>query len=131
MESYKGYSGKHRLKVQRIMNKAIEEGRLANPLDLKCEICGQDKGIKEWHNYDYALDTCLETIQCLCWRCHRNWHVFEKGETDTTRYKNAVKYFSAIKHEGKIFPPVYNKKYYSKEDEKARLMRKEEQKHGN
>lgn len=126
MNDYKGYSGKHRMKVQRIINKAIKEKDIPSPLNLKCDICGQDKGIREWHSWDYRLETALETIQCLCWRCHRNWHVFEKGETDTTSYIKAVEYFTNVKRKGMIYPPVYNKKYYSKEDEEKRLKHKED-----
>lgn len=125
INSYRGYSHNERLAVQRIINQAIKDGKIQSPLDLPCEICGQTKGIREWHSWEYAKETALETIQCVCYRCHRNWHVFERGPENNSRYNAAVNYFRQVKRDNKIFPPVYNKKYYTKEDEAKR----EQQKH--
>lgn len=120
IKSYRGYSHNERLAVQRIINKAIKDGTINSPLDLPCEICGQTRGIREWHSWDYKPETALQTIQCVCWRCHRNWHIFERGP-ENKGYDRAVEYFRQVKRNGKIFPPVYNKNFYTKEDEAQRL----------
>jgi len=114
MKDYKGFTEKERKAVQYHVNKAIKNGELANPCTLPCEICGQTKGIREWHCEDYTPEVALQSLNCLCWRCHRNHHIVEMGE-EHKRYKYAKFYFDKVT-EGKIFEPVYTK-YYTREKE--------------
>lgn len=115
MKDYKGYSEKQRKHVQYLLNKAIRNGEMKNPCLLPCEICGQKKGIREWHSKDYAEDTWKDNLQCLCWRCHRMLHVFEQGPI-SKRYESARIYFQSVKN-GMIFDPVYTT-YYTEEMER-------------
>lgn len=109
MRDYKGFTDKERRANQYQVNKAIKNGELAHPCTLPCEMCGQDKGIREWHCEDYTPEVAMQSLHCLCWRCHRNHHIVEVGE-EHKKYKSAKLYFDKVA-EGMIFKPVYMKHY--------------------
>lgn len=114
MRDYKGFTAKERYANLEKVKKAIRDGLLESPYNLKCERCGQDKGVREYHCYDYTPEKSMESLTCLCWRCHRNLHTYEIGESHKY-YNYAVYYFKEV-DKGRIFPPVYTK-YYTKERE--------------
>ena len=114
MREYKGFTHEQRMANLRKVKKAIKDGIIEDPKDLKCEICGQEHGVKEYHCYNYDPKVAMQSMNVLCWKCHRNLHVLEIGETH--KYYNYVVYYFKKVGEGEIFPPVYTK-YYTKEDE--------------
>ena len=114
MKDYKGFTAKERYASLKRVKKAINDGLLESPYKLKCEMCGQDKGVREYHCTDYTPEREMNSLQCLCFRCHRNLHVNEIGEGHKY-YSYSVYYFNEVK-KGKIFPPVYTK-YYTRERE--------------
>ncbi len=114
MREYKGYTPEQRMQNLYRVKEAIKKGELENPLNLKCEICGQDKGIREWHCKDYNPEVAMKSLQCLCYKCHRNLHIKELGESHKY-YWWAVGYFNKIKN-GFKYTPTYSK-YYTKEME--------------
>ena len=109
MRDYKGFTDKERRANLYLVKKAIKNGELAHPCTLPCEICGQDKGIREWHCEDYTPERAMQSLHCYCWRCHRNYHIIEVGE-EHKKYKYAKFYFDKVA-EGMIFKPVYMKHY--------------------
>ena len=56
MREYKGFSEKER--------NAIQNGELVHPCTLPCEMCGQDKGIREWHCEDYTPEVAMQSLHC-------------------------------------------------------------------
>lgn len=114
MRDYKGYTHEQRMQnLYRVKNE-IAEGRLENPLNMKCEICGMDKGIREYHCYDYNPEVALKSLRCLCYKCHRNLHIKEIGQSHKY-YWWAIGYFNKIK-KGFKYEPTYTS-YYTKEME--------------
>lgn len=110
MRDYKGYTPKERMANLARVKKAIKEGTLPNPNTLPCEICGQTEGIREYHCKDYNPEVAMQSLQCLCYKCHRALHVYELGETHRW-YKRAVEYFDEVKR-GVKHAPVMS--YYKK-----------------
>lgn len=101
MKSYNGFSPSQREKASRIQRQAIKDGVMPNPNELKCVLCGQDRGIRHYHNEDYSDEHIIDNARCLCWRCHMMIHgrfahpkSFAKYMIDVTVYK-------------KRFPPVF------------------------
>lgn len=115
MRWYKGYSPEQRYENLERVKEAIENGILESPYNLKCEICGQDKGVREYHCYDYNHSVALQSLTCLCWKCHRNLHIVEIGPKHE-KYEWAKRYFEKIK-EGYRYSPKYTS-YYTEEMEK-------------
>lgn len=111
MRDYKGYTPKQRLNNLEKVKTLINEGKLASPYTKKCEICGQDKGIREYHCTDYGDGTNPKNLKCLCFKCHRYLHVFELGETHKY-YQNAKEYFDRVKN-GYIYKPVRDYKEFN------------------
>ena len=118
MREYKGFTDKERRANLYRVKKAIADGELPHPCTLPCEICGQDKGIREWHCEDYTPERAMQSLHCLCWRCHRNHHIIEVGE-EHRRYKSAKLYFDKVA-EGMIFKPVYMKHYTREMEERLK-----------
>lgn len=121
MDWYKGYSPQQRMENLKRVKEAIKDGILEDPYNMRCEICGQDKGVREYHCYDYNPEVSLRSLKCLCWKCHRNLHVLEKGESHEY-YTWAKRYFEKVKM-GKVYAPKYTK-YYTKEMEEEREKRR-------
>lgn len=105
MRDYKGFTPQQRLANLDRVKQAIKDGILPSPFKLKCEICGQNKGIREYHCKDYTPEKAMESLQCLCYKCHRYLHVFELGE-EHKYYKVAQDYFNRVK-QGEVFDPVF------------------------
>ena len=111
MRDYKGYSAEQRRKNLVNVKELIANGELESPYKKKCEICGQDKGIREYHCTDYNPEVALKSLKCLCYKCHRYLHVFELGESHKY-YQNAKKYFEKVKT-GYIYKPLYDYKKFN------------------
>ena len=72
MNEYNGFSEKERLKGDRIIKKAIENGDLPPLNQTRCCICGQDKGIRQYHCEDYSPEIyirgCCSNMQALSFK---------------------------------------------------------------
>ena len=111
MRDYKGFTPRQRMSNLYKVKQLIQDGVLPSPYNLKCERCGQDKGIREYHCSDYSNGTAIENLHCLCYKCHRMLHVYELGETHKY-YKNAKEYFDNI-DKGLRYKPVMNYKSFN------------------
>ena len=76
---YNGFSSEERNEGDKIIKKAIKDGILPPLNKVTCKICGQDKGVREYHTEDYSPDKILDTVIPICWRCHRHIHQKKKG----------------------------------------------------
>lgn len=110
-KDYKGFTPKQRLENLKRVKEAISLGKLEDPKNMKCEICGQDKGIREYHCMDYNPEIAMDSLKCLCFKCHRYLHVKEIGESHKY-YNNAKDYFEKVE-QGKVFKPVYSYKQFN------------------
>ena len=100
MKSYNGFSPKERLEGDKIIKQAIKDGIL-KPLDeCSCALCGQDKGIRHYHNEDYSKENVVKDAICVCWRCHMMIHCRFKHKEAYIKYAKEIK-------SGKKYPPVY------------------------
>ena len=108
---YNGFSPQERMKGGKIINEAIKKGELKDLRLMKCERCGQDKGVRVYHCEDYSPENILNDVVCLCYKCHMQIHT-NKAYRNTKRYK---KYEKDINN-GLIYPPVYTK-WWSEEYE--------------
>ena len=72
-------------------------------------MCGQDKGVREYHNTDYFLEgeEYIKSLQCLYFKCHRAIHAEYAGKE--SKHLNLVR-------SGKMNKPTYTK-YYTIQDE--------------
>ena len=107
MQEYNGFSEKERLKGDRIIKKAIKEEKLLPMTQAKCGICGQDKGIIQYHCEDYTPENILDDISPLCWHCHQQLH--RNKNDNPEKWKQ---YLKDVK-DGVLKPPVYNKRYWT------------------
>ena len=96
MKSYKGWTGEERTKSLRKTNEAIRKGII--PPAKKCNRCGQEEGIIQYHNHDYSDP--VKYLEPLCWRCHMVLHSEHRAPEACHRYWEAVA-------AGKRFPPVF------------------------
>lgn len=122
MREYKGYSHNERMANLNKVKKAIKDNLIPDPKDCACEICGQTEGVREYHCYNYHPLVAMKCMMVLCWKCHRNLHILEIGETHE-RYGYVTYYFDEV-NKGKVFPPMYTK-YYTKEMEEERRKQRE------
>ena len=111
MKEYNGFTEKERLKGNKIIKKAIKDGLLPQLNTVKCEMCGQDKGIRHYHNEDYTPENIIQDAKCLCFRCHMHIHSNNKNSKSWQKYEEDIK-------NGEIYPPVYNKTYWTPNDDK-------------
>lgn len=101
MNSYNGFSPEERRRGDRILKKAIKEGKIPDPMTQPCAMCGQTKGIRHYHCEDYSPENILQDATVLCWRCHMMLH---------TRFwhpKSWHKYMTEVVFHHKQYPPVY------------------------
>ncbi|AKQ08652.1 hypothetical protein PBC5_086 [Bacillus phage PBC5] len=98
LKVYKGYDHKARMKGQRIIDKAVAEGRY--PKAAYCTACGQQKGRLDYHADDYTPETILEHTRVLCFNCHMTHHILYGNPND----KGAQLYEQRVR-EGKRFLP--------------------------
>ena len=61
---YNGFTGKQRAKGAIIIKKAIKEGILPDLHTSPCEMCGQTKGIREYHAEDYSPNKNIDVVVC-------------------------------------------------------------------
>ena len=108
MRQYKGYTHQQRMSNLKLVKQKISDGQLEDPMNLKCQICGLEKGIREYHCFDYNPQVALKSLNVLCWTCHRKLHVYELGQTHKY-YQQAKEYFEKIK-DGYKPKPVYRTK---------------------
>lgn len=101
MKSYNGFTPEQREYGDSIVKKAIERGDLKPLSEAVCCLCGQDKGIRHYHQEDYSPDKVVADSHCLCWRCHMMLH---------SRYKHPesfAKYMIDVTIYHKRFAPVF------------------------
>lgn len=67
-----------------------------------CEICGQTKGILEWHNENY--DDPIKYLAGLCYRCHMAIHVEYRAPEAVDKYLDLIA-------QGFRFMPVYKRNF--------------------
>ena len=112
---YNGFSPEERMEGGRIIKQAIRDGIIPDERLMKCERCGQDKGIRVYHCEDYSPDKILGNLTCLCWRCHMQIHSKYKNSYEWRKYEEDI-------NNGKRYPPVYNK-YWTRKYEKNALRK--------
>lgn len=101
MEEYNGFTEQERLKGDRIIKKAIENGDLPPLNQTKCCICGQNKGVREYHCEDYSPENILNDAVPLCYACHRRLHKNKYNNPERwEHYKEEVR-------NGNLCPPHY------------------------
>lgn len=103
MKAYNGFTPEERERGNKIIKRAIKTKRLPPLNKTKCSICGQDKGVRHYHNEDYTPENIIKDATPLCWRCHMHIHAKNKN-TD-----NWKKYEREVIQGNKRYPPVYNK----------------------
>jgi hypothetical protein len=99
MKSYKGWTAAERRKSGEKAYEAIQKGIIPPP--TKCNRCGQDKGIIDYHNHDYSHP--YKYREELCVRCHMMLHFEERSKEAVEKYWEEIK-------AGKRYPPVYDRK---------------------
>lgn len=102
MKEYNGFSPAERNRGGRILKKAIEDGIIPDPMNCSCCLCGQDKGIRHYHNEDYSEENIFEDARVVCWRCHMMIH---------TRFRHPLsfgKYMIDVTMYDKRYNPVYS-----------------------
>lgn len=110
MKSYNGFSGEIRKENSKLIEKAVKVGLKQDSHETTCWICGQDKGIREYHAEDYSEENIVEESKIICWRCHR--HIHATNHTD-----NWHKYEEDV-DKGIVGKPVYRKGYWTEDDDK-------------
>ena len=113
---YNGFSPEEREEGGRIIKEAVRNGVIPDERLMKCERCGQDKGIRVYHCEDYSPENILNDLTCLCWRCHMQIHSKFKDSYEWRKYEEDI-------NNGKRYPPVYNK-YWTKAYEKNFLRKR-------
>ena len=110
MGPYNIFTGKERIKGEDLINKAIEEGKLPPKNKIKCCICGQDKGIRDYHNEDYSPENILEDAVPICRRCHLRLHInIDKNPENWENYLKEVE-------NGLVLSPMYNENWTEEND---------------
>ena len=104
MKSYNGFTPYQRTKGDAILKEAIKNGVIPDPKTQPCCMCGQDKGIRHYHNEDYSPEHIVQDAHVLCWRCHMMLHSrFSHPESwaryviETTIYKR--RYPAVYRHD--------------------------------
>ena len=111
LADYNGFTGKEREKYSRIQEKAIEKGELLPKEEVKCVICGQDKGIRVYHAENYFPERIVENSIPMCFSCHHQYH--------TTRLDDPSKFRQYLESVREIpSHPTYNKRYWLSDRDK-------------
>lgn len=108
LTEYNGFSPEERDEGDKIIKKAIEEGILPDLHSIPCELCGQDKGVREYHAEDYSPDKILDDVICVCKSCHLHIHAARKGDGWKKREEEIKK---GIRHK-----PTYTKSWTPEDD---------------
>lgn len=108
--SYNGFKGKTRDKGQKLINNAIEADILLPLNKTKCCICGQEKGIREYHCEDYSPENVVDNAVPICKHCHMYLHKHKHQDPESwEQYKKDVK--------EKRKDPWYDKSKWTEEDD--------------
>lgn len=70
-ERYKSMSDKHRFRAYAAVKATIQTGRLKNPKNCNCSMCGKQAVL--YHHHSYKKQYWLDVIP-LCERCHHRGH---------------------------------------------------------
>lgn len=112
LSDYNGFTGKEREKYARFQEKAIENGDLRPKEEVKCVICGQDKGIRVYHAENYFPERIVENSIPMCASCHSQFH--------TTRLENPLKFRQYLEGVREIpSQPRYDKRYWLPDRDKV------------
>jgi len=98
MKPYKGFSPVERIQGQRVIEKAVAEGRY--PKAERCSSCGQKDGRLDYHADDYNLETILEQTRILCYNCHITHHILHNNPNN-----QGAHFYEIAVQRGRIFPP--------------------------
>ena len=101
MKSYNGFTPQQREHAANVQREAIKQGLMPKPSDCKCTICGQDRGIRHYHNEDYSEDKIISDAKVVCWRCHMMIHARFKHPLSFAKYMLDVVLYK------KRFRPVF------------------------
>jgi len=115
MNSYNGFSPTQRMKALEWLKSEIRAGRRqANP--QRCDLCGQTRGIIEWHSEDYTSPFGANIGRWgLCYRCHMMVHCRFASPKAWQAYLKAVL-------AGAIFAPLMTRNWLQfKQDHLVRL----------
>ncbi len=112
LKEYNGFTGKEREKYARIQQKAIKNGILKPEEEVKCTMCGQDKGIRVYHAENYFPERIVENSTPMCASCHDQYH--------RVRPENPQKFRQYLESVREIpSKPRYNKQYWLPERDKV------------
>lgn len=111
LADYNGFNSEQRTLGDKIIKDAIKKGILPPLNETRCAICGQDKGVRHYHNEDYRPEKVIEDATPLCWRCHMHIHTKHKTTANWKKYEEEV--FQGNKR----YPPIYTKNWKDKEEE--------------
>ena len=99
---YNGFSGDERKKSTPIIEEAIKNGELKPYEETKCFICGQDKGIRDYHCENYLPEKVVGNAIPLCKKCHSWFH--------GSKITNPKKFRHHLEEVREIpLPPTYRK----------------------
>ena len=113
---YNIFSGNERAKGERIIKKAIEMEELIPKNQTKCCICGQDKGIRDYHCEDYSPKNVVKNAVPICRYCHRKLH--DNIDKHPEKWE---KHLEDVRN-GFISPPSYNKKTWLKDKDSEEII---------
>lgn len=112
LTNYNGFTGKEREKYSKIQQKAIAEGILKPENEIKCTMCGQDKGIRVYHVENYFPERIVENSTPMCASCHDQYH--------RVRPNNPLKFRQYLESVREIpSKPRYNKTFWLPEKDKV------------
>ena len=86
MTNYKGWTAEERQDSLKLTKQAIKSGSIPKP--CKCNRCGQDEGIIDYHNEDYSHPT--KYLEQLCFVCHLIHHSERRNPIGRRNYFAAV-----------------------------------------
>lgn len=111
LDSYNGFGPEKRETAKEVIENAIETCELKPLKECECEICGQDKGLREYHIEDYTnSESIIDTAHPVCWTCHQYIHRQKDKNPDVYG-----KYVEEVKNKPRA--PVYIANLWSKEDD--------------
>jgi hypothetical protein len=103
LNSYNGFTPDQRMAGLRWLKNEYAEGRRRPP--VKCDVCGQTKGILEAHSEDYSEPHGDNIGQFgLCYPCHMMLHC-------RFRHPRALSVYSRLIEAGKRSEPFFSRNY--------------------
>lgn len=111
LDPFNGFCPEQRELSHEIIADAIKNGELKPLKECECEICGQDKGLREYHVEDYSNPKIIvKTAHPVCWTCHQ--YIHHQKDKNPEVYKRYVK---EVKDNPRS--PVYITNLWSSEDD--------------